>query len=265
MGNVSLRRAGIAAGDRMLLENIDLDIFPGELCAIVGPNGIGKTTLLRTMAGLHPCASGEILIGGQAPAVLSPRARAQQLAFISADAASPAGMSVRDVVRTGRFAHRRWWRWHEEAGDSAIADSALRRVGLSGFGERRCETLSSGERQRVWFALALAQEARTILVDEPTSHLDARYAGEVLRILRSIARSGSAVVVVLHDLNEAAAYADRIALLGDGRLLRIGPPREALHLPSLERSYGVPFEALEIAGDYRIVARTDSSRAVSGS
>ena len=255
MGNLSLREVRIAAGGRTLLAGISFDALPGELVAVVGPNGAGKTTLLRTIAGIAPPADGEIRIDGVDVSRLRARARARAVALIGSDPDMPYGMTVNDVVATGRYAFRPWWDWSQGADDARAARAALAEVGLEAFAERDFETLSSGERRRAWLALALAQDARLVLLDEPTSHLDPRYALETICSIRGIARDAVTAVVVLHDLNEAAAMADRIAVLGDGSLLAFAPPSEALDPAILERAYGIRFERVTVAGSPRVFPR----------
>ena len=153
---------------------------------------------------------------------------------------------------TGRFAHHPWWDWRRTVADADAADAAIRRVGLDAFADRPFGTLSSGEQQRAWIALALAQGARVLLLDEPTSHLDVRYAHEVLGLLKRVATDGATVVVVLHDLNEAAAYADTVALLAGGALIAQGPPRAMIDPIPLERAYGVAFVAVDVDGKRRV-------------
>ena len=255
MGNLNLRGVRLVLGERTLLEDIDLDARGGELLAIVGPNGVGKTTLLRAAAGFLPVAAGAISDDGVDVRTLSHQERAREITLIGDDVETPHGMSVREVVLTGRFAHRAWWDWVTGDADLFATDAALERVALADFGDRSFDTLSSGERQRAWLALALAQDAQTLLLDEPTSHLDARYALEILSLLRDLARDGRAIVAVLHDLNEAAAFADRIAVLGDGRLLACATPEAALEPALLERAFGVAFDKFEVDGGTRVLAR----------
>jgi iron complex transport system ATP-binding protein len=255
MGHLTLRGVRLAIGERTLLEGIDFDVQPGELVAIVGPNGVGKTTLLRATAGFIAPAAGQILIDG---AELRTRGRAQRartVTLIGGDVETPHGMTVREVVVTGRFAHRAWWDWMVGDADLFAADAALERVALRPLRDRPFDTLSSGERQRAWIALALAQDARVVLFDEPTNHLDARYAVEILALLLDLARDGRAVVAVLHDLNEAAAIADRIAVLGQGTLLAYDRPETALDPAVLERAFGIAFDRIDIAGGTRVLAR----------
>jgi iron complex transport system ATP-binding protein len=246
----------VAAGARTLLDDVTLDALPGELIAIVGPNGAGKTTLLRALAGFVESARGEIVLDGAPVRSLRPAARARAVTLIGSDVEVPHdGTTVLEVVTTGRYAYRPWWKWTESSDDRAASLAALERVGLGDFAGRTFESLSSGERQRAWLALALAQDARLVLLDEPTSHLDPRYALEMLCLMRGIARDATTAFVVLHDLNEAAAVADRIAVLGDGRLLACAPPNDALDPEILERAFGVAFDRVIVGGAARVIAR----------
>ncbi len=256
MGHVALRGVRIEVAGRVLIGTFDLDVLPGEFVAIVGANGVGKTTLLRSVAGLTAPAAGHVSLDGTDLAALTPHRRAQLVAALSADPEAPSGMTVREVALSGRFARHPWWDWTRADDDVDAVVAALERVDLAEKADREFETLSSGERQRAWIALALAQGARALMLDEPTSHLDARYALEVLDLLHGIAREGTTVVAVLHDLNEAAAFADRIAVLGEGRLIAYGPPSEVLDPGTLRRAYGVEFTRVEIDGQTRVFARS---------
>jgi len=255
MGHVRLDRVRLAIGGRTLLEEIDFEAAPGEFVAIVGPNGVGKTTLLRAMAGYLPVAAGSASYESVDVRALDQQARARSIALIGDDVETPHGMSVREVVLTGRFAHRAWWDWVTGDADLLATEAALARVALSALADRAFDTLSSGERQRAWLGLPPAQDARTLLLDEPTSHLDARYALEILALLRELANDGRAIVAVLHDLNEAAAFADRIAVLGERQLLACDVPQVALEPALLERAFGVAFERFTIDGGTRVLAR----------
>ncbi|HVA38630.1 MAG TPA: ABC transporter ATP-binding protein [Candidatus Dormibacteraeota bacterium] len=250
---IEVRDVALAYGGRVFVSGITFSLRAGEVMALVGPNGVGKTTLLRAMAGLHAPAAGEITLDGRSLGELTPGVRAREIALVTADAPIVDGVSVREVVASGRLPYRPWWRWAALPDDDAAVREALARTELAELAERPYQALSSGERQRVWLALALAQRARTLLLDEPTSHLDVRHAFEALRLLRALAAEGRAAVVVLHDLNLAAAFADRIALLGAGRLLRCAGPEEALDEGLLRRAYGVRIDVQRRA-DGRVLA-----------
>lgn len=248
---IELRDVALAIGGATLLEGIDARFAPGEFVAVLGPNGVGKTTLLRAVAGLHPPARGAVWIDGADVTRLRALERALRVAFVTSDEVLPDALRVRDVVAIGRFAHHRWWQWRELADDDESIDRALEAVGVETLSQRLFSTLSSGERQRVWIALGLAQETPVLLLDEPTSHLDVRVAHDILALLRALARQGKTIVCVLHDLNDAAAYADRIALLGDRRLLCADAPDAVLGSDLLERTYGIAMERVRL-GDGRL-------------
>jgi iron complex transport system ATP-binding protein len=243
-------------GGQRLLDGIDASISPGELLAVVGPNGVGKTTLLRAIAGLHPPSAGNIAIGGRAIGALTAAQRALQIGFVTSDDVLLDALRVRDVVAIGRFPHHRWWEWRERPDDDDAVDGALAAVHAEAFADRLFSTLSSGERQRVWIAMGLAQATPVLLLDEPTSHLDLRVAHEILALLRRLARAGKTVVCAIHDINDAAAYADRIALLGNGRLAALDVPDRVLAGDVLESTYRIAMERVSLpTGGLRVFAR----------
>jgi iron complex transport system ATP-binding protein len=252
VGHLSVGGLQVQAGGRTLLSGVDLDVSPGEFVAVVGANGVGKTTLLRILAGVAPASAGYVQLDGRMTKDMRADERARALTLLAGEGGEADAMSVREAVAVGRYAHRRWWDWRRSDSDAVAVATALQRVDLVAFAERSLLTLSSGERARVWLALALAQGSQTLLLDEPTSHLDVRFAQEMLRLLREIASTGATVVTVLHDLNEAAAFADRVAILGQGRVLAFDAPRRALTAQMLERAYDVAFEVFETPAGYRI-------------
>ncbi|MGH7328780.1 MAG: ABC transporter ATP-binding protein, partial [Polyangiaceae bacterium] len=230
----------LAYGANVVLDGVTMRLCAGELLAIIGPNGIGKSTLLRAFGGLHVPASGEVIVDGVPIREMSGQSRARRIGLIEVEGAPIANVVVREAVSMGRLPHRPWWRWAPLAEDDAIVDAALERTQLLERSDRLLDALSSGERQRVWVALALAQEAPNLLFDEPTSHLDLRHATSILSLLRALADDGAAVAIVVHDLNLAAAHADRIALLGEGTLLACDAPERVFEEALLSRAYGVP-------------------------
>ncbi len=235
-----MRGVALAHGGCRILEDVSLDVRTGELLALVGPNGVGKSTLLRSLAGRHRIDAGSILVDERAIDTLHPGERSRTIALIEADGALPDRMTVRDVVAGGRLPHRPWWRWSSTDADHRAIDEAIELADIRTLADRPFAELSSGERQRVWIALAVAQQTRLLLLDEPTSHLDIRHSFEMLALVRALVANGKAAVVVLHDLNVAAAFADRIALLAERTLLACGAPAQVLDETLLSRVYGIP-------------------------
>ncbi len=230
----------LAYGSNVVLRDVSMQLGDGELLAIIGPNGAGKSTLLRALGGMHEPQHGSVMVNGRTVSQMSPQERARRLALIEVDSAPVTNVTVREAVAQGRLPHRPWWRWNELPEDEAIIDEALERAQLTDRAERSLEALSSGERQRVWVALALAQRAPSLLFDEPTTHLDLGHAMHILSLLRDLADQGTTVIIVLHDLNVAAAHADRIALVGQNRLLACDVPERVFQEELLSAAYGAP-------------------------
>ncbi|PWK73435.1 iron complex transport system ATP-binding protein [Streptomyces sp. CG 926] len=228
-------------GQREVLAGIDLTARAGEVLALVGPNGAGKSTLLGALAADLPAASGVIRIDGRPVGDWSAPDLALRRSVLPQSAALSFPFPVEDVVRMGRAP----WAGTPlaEADEEAVA-SAMAATEVTDFAARPFSALSGGERARVALARVLAQRAPLLLLDEPTAALDLRHQELVLRICRERAAAGDAVVVVLHDLGLAAAYADRAAVLHDGRIAADGPPSEVFEGELLSRVYRQPVEVL---------------------
>lgn len=223
-----------------VLRDLRLAAQPGRVLALAGPNGAGKTTLLRALARLLRPQHGAVLLDGRDVWQISERDTARRLGLVPQNETSEWPLTVEQMVALGRAAHRGWFRPYSAA-DHAAVDAALEQTGLEPLRSRLLGELSGGERQRALIARALAQQPATILLDEPTAHLDLRYQGAVLGLARRLAHTcGLAVVLSLHDLNLAALYADQVALIADGGLLAEGTPAEVLTAGHLQRAYGVP-------------------------
>lgn len=236
-----------------VLSDVSLEVRTGELLALVGPNGAGKTTLLRAISGLLPPVHGTVFLDQSTVASLDPRAIATRLASVEQSIRCPAELTVRNAVALGRLPHLGRFRAMGPH-DRAVVDGAMERTAIVELAERRVATLSSGERQRVWLAMALAQEPRVLLLDEPTSHLDIHFQIAILELVRDLARSGLTVIASLHDLNLAAEFADRVALVAEHRLLGCGSPGEILSEDLLERAYRTPVERVPLS-DGRFLIR----------
>ncbi|WP_412078147.1 heme ABC transporter ATP-binding protein [Streptomyces xanthophaeus] len=231
----------VRLGQREVLSGIELTARAGEVLALVGPNGAGKSTLLAALAADLPAASGEVRIDGRAVDAWSAPELALRRSVLPQSAALSFPFPVEEVVRMGRAP----WAGtpFADADEEAVA-SAMAATEVTDFAARPFSALSGGERARVALARVLAQRAPLLLLDEPTAALDLRHQELVLRVCRERAAAGDAVVVVLHDLGLAAAYADRAAVLHDGRIAADGPPAEVFEDALLSRVYRQPVEVL---------------------
>ncbi|WP_309095818.1 ABC transporter ATP-binding protein [Streptomyces sp.] len=213
---------------------------PGEVTVLVGPNGSGKSTLLRTVARLQRARRAGLRIDGDIDGLaLSAREFARHVALLTQGRPTPSGLTVRDLVEFGRYPYRgRFGR--PDADASAAVERALALTGVAELAGRGADHLSGGQLQRVWLASCLAQETGVLLLDEPTTYLDLRYQIELLDLVRDLADDhGIAVGVVLHDLDQAAAIADRVTLLEAGRVVADGPPEDVLTPERLTAVYGI--------------------------
>ena len=252
---ISAAGVGFAFGDRVVLDSVSLEAEQGKVLGLVGPNGSGKTTLLRTLYASLAAQGGSVLIDGARLPSLSAREIARQIAVVVQEVPGELPLLVSDMVLLGRTPHRTGF-GGSGAADERIAAAALARVGALHLAAESFDSLSGGERQRVLIARALAQETPHLLLDEPTNHLDVRYQHEVLDLVRTLAAAnGRTVIVVLHDLNLAARYCDRILLLAAGRVVASGTPAEVLAPEYLEPVYGVSVRRLELDDGFQLVFR----------
>jgi len=223
-----------------VVHGVSLRLEAGVVTALIGPNGSGKSTVLRSLARLHPVTSGTVELAGADSAPLSARAFARQVTLLSQSRPHPSGLTVSDVVAFGRHPHRRRFAALTEA-DRRSIDHAMDLTGTTAMAERPVDQLSGGELQRVWLASCLAQDTGILLLDEPTNHLDLRYQVETLDLLRELAdHHGTAIGVVLHDLNQTATVADRVVLLHHGRVRAAGDPADVLTADHLSEVYELP-------------------------
>lgn len=244
-----------------VVHDAEIHLEPGKVTALVGPNGSGKSTLLRALARLHRPDAGRVLLAadnghtmspgaaGAEPAdlvghgidaaTLSGRDFARRVTLLAQSRPTPGGITVRELVEFGRHPHRGRW----IAGDAGGADIVARAMALTGvaaFADQPVDRLSGGQLQRVWLASCLAQDTGVLLLDEPTTYLDLRYQVELLDLIRELADDhGVTIGVVLHDLDQAAAVADRVVLLESGRVRAVGTPAEVLVSDVLSSAYGI--------------------------
>ncbi len=240
-------RLAVRIGERWLCCEFSLRLAAGECLVLLGPNGAGKTTLLHTLAGLRPPAVGELRLGGLPVAAWSAQAAARYRGLLVQQQPDHFAASVLDTVLVGRHPHLGRWGW-EGPEDEAIARAALADVGMADMTERDILTLSGGERQRVALAAVLAQAPQLFLLDEPLNHLDLRHQIGVLELLRTLAGAGRGVVMVLHDINLAARFADQVILLDGRGGVQAGDRDTVLRPELLSRAFGHPLRCIEAEG-----------------
>lgn len=228
---------------RPVLEDVTLDFRPGEVLAILGPNGCGKSTLLRASNGLLVRSGGQVLVDGVPLEHLSAKEIAQKIAYLPQSRPVP-NITAGRMVLHGRFPYLSYPRWYRQK-DHEMVETALDQVGAQDLAGRPLPQLSGGQRQKVYLALALAQDTGTILMDEPTTYLDVSCQLEVMALARRLAAEGRAVVMVLHDLCLALQFAHRTALLQDGRVVFTGAPEELYRSRTLEQVMGVALGQVE--------------------
>ncbi|MGR9173926.1 ABC transporter ATP-binding protein [Rhizobium sp. KDH_Rht_773_N] len=251
----TLAASGLSAGygEDEILHGLDLAVPPGRITVIVGANACGKSTLLRAMSRLLAPRRGQVLLDGKSIHHTASRELARTLGLLPQSPIAPEGITVADLVSRGRHPHQslfsRWTRRDDEAVDAAL--NATRTADLA---ERLVDELSGGQRQRVWIAMALAQETQVLLLDEPTTFLDISHQVEVLDLLTDLNHErGTTVVMVLHDLNLAARYADHLVAMTDGRVHVSGPPQQVLTEDNVRQVFGL---------ESRIIADPTSGRPI---
>ncbi len=252
-----LRIEGLRAGygTQGVLEDVTFHLPPGRFVALLGPNAAGKTTLLRVITGVLRPWRGTVTWQGRDLTALSPRARARLVAMVPQARRLPPGFTVYQTVLLGRTPYLNWLGF-PSARDRQAVERALHLTGLTSLAHRAIHTLSGGEQQRVLVARALAQDTPIVLFDEPTTHLDLRYQMDILGLARRLAHEEHrAVLAVLHDLNQAALYADTVILLHRGRIVASGPPQEVLTPSRIQDVYGVETEILRCNGSLLVVPR----------
>jgi iron complex transport system ATP-binding protein len=236
------------AADSPALDGVTLEVPRGRVTAILGPNGSGKSTLLRALLGVVPAAAGRVELGGRPLSAWSRAALAREIGVVPQGEESAFPMTVREMVGMGRYPHLGPWR-REGAADREAVRAAMARCDVEELAGRSVATLSGGERQRTRIARALAQQAPTLALDEPTAALDVAHEMEIFELVRALSTdSGATVLLVTHNLNLAARFADGLVLLDRGRVAASGAPAAVLAADVLERVYGWPVRVLPFAG-----------------
>ncbi|WJV47953.1 ABC transporter ATP-binding protein [Streptomyces flavofungini] len=241
---LTARELTLAYEDRTVVHDLDLAVPDGRVTVIVGPNACGKSTTLRALGRLLKPKGGAVLLDGEALAKLPTRHIAQQIGLLPQTPVAPEAITVGDLVARGRQPHQRWWQQWSDADETAVTE-AMERTDVAALAERSVDELSGGQRQRVWIAMALAQETDILLLDEPTTYLDISHQIEVLDLVRQLATTtrdgdrGRTVAVVLHDLNQAARYADHLVAMKEGRVVARGTPAEVVTEELVREVFGL--------------------------
>jgi len=246
LSQLQIKGVAITAGGRTLVHDLTLDLRGGEFLAILGRNGSGKSLTLHALAGLNPLSEGKVLLDGENLARMPRRRIAQRLGLLLQDREESLSLSALESALIGRHPHLKFWQ-RESPDDLAIAQAALRRVGLGDFSRRGVSTLSGGEQRRAAMASLLTQQPQIYLLDEPTNHLDPHHQIHMLQVFRELCQQGASVIATLHDPTLAERFAERALLLyGDGRY-QLGPVAEVLTPEELSALYLTPILAVGAA------------------
>ena len=236
--NVNVQDLRKLYGNQAVLDGVQFAVRPGECFGIIGPNGSGKSTLLKMLSGVERADSGHVHLNGVDIAKMKIKQIARKIAVLLQEALSPVDYSVRDVIEMGRYPHQNWWGIDDTECTSLIADISYK-LCLEHLLHRAVSTLSGGERQRVAIAKAMAQQPDLLLLDEPTTFLDIGYQMQMMDMVRNWqVEQGITVITVLHDLNLAAQYCDRILILNQGKQIALGTPAEVISDHLIESVYG---------------------------
>ncbi|XVV06126.1 ABC transporter ATP-binding protein [Actinosynnema sp. CA-248983] len=236
---LSAQSLRLGYGESVVVDDLSVDVLDGTVTAIIGPNGCGKSTLLRALARLLRPSSGAVLLDGKEIDRLPTREVARVVGLLPQSPVAPEGLTVADLVARGRHPHQRWYRQWSSADEEAI-ERALVLTGMAELADRQVDHLSGGQRQRAWISMTLAQETDLLLLDEPITYLDLAHQIDVLDLVHRLHRErGTTVVMVLHDLNLAARYADTLVAMRGGRVLAQGAPEEVLTEAMLEEVFGL--------------------------
>ena len=247
---IELTSVGLALDGRAILKNVSLQVFPGEVLALVGPNGAGKSSLLSVMSGDVPATTGRASLQGRDVSKYRVDEAARQRAVLMQSNEVSFPFTVWEIVEMGRAP---WARTTSLADDNKAIAEALEKADVRHLVERRFNQLSGGERARVSLARVLAQRTPAVLLDEPTAALDLKHQESVMKTVREIAGQGRAVVVVVHDLSVAAGYADRVAMVVEGKIAAVGSPREVITAKRVSEVYGVAVDIETVGSPARPV------------
>lgn len=223
-----------------IVKDVSLSLHKGEWLSLVGANGSGKSTLLKLCSRILSPQTGTVLLDGKAIHHQSAQSVARQLAILPQQQTIPSGLTVRQLVSLGRTPHQPWWQWDLNLEDREMVEKAIAQTQLTAFSDRPVEQLSGGERQRAFLALTLAQDPQVLLLDEPTTFLDLHHQLELLELLKNLNQERRlSIITVLHDINLAVRYSDRLAMLKQGEITAIGTPPDVITSENLRQVFDV--------------------------
>lgn len=232
----------IRYAQKNVIRNFSFTVNKGEIVSIIGPNGSGKSTLLKAIARHIPYYEGSVELAGTNLKTMSPKQVARQLCMLSQKNQAPHDMTVGDLVAYGRYPHKKWFEKLNDE-DREIIQWSLEKTHLTAYENRTVSSLSGGESQRAWIAMALAQRPQVLLLDEPTTYLDISHQHEVLELIRELNREmGMTIVMVLHDLNQASRYSDNIIVVQAGEKAMDGPPNQVMTTNMIRQVYRMDSE-----------------------
>ncbi|MEK4510109.1 ABC transporter ATP-binding protein [Paenibacillus anaericanus] len=241
----------IRYSDKTIVNDFSINVEEGEVVSIIGPNGSGKSTILKGVTGLIPCKSGQICIANQEANLLNNKQISKLMCMLCQGNVSPVDMTVGELISYGRMPHKKWYE-RMDAEDFEIIEWALMKTGMLNFKDRLVSSLSGGEAQKAWLAMALAQCPKVLLLDEPTTYLDIAHQLEVLDLVRSLNRELKlTVVMVLHDLNHASTYSDKVCVIKKGSVQTYGRPQDVLTQELIRSVYGVETEIEQLPNNAR--------------
>lgn len=245
MSCISTKNLNISYGNLDIVKDLNLDIPKGKITTIIGSNGCGKSTILKTIARIIQAKSGDIFVNNINIKEQSPKDLAKVMAVLPQSPQAPSGLTVEELIAYGRFPHQKGFgKMRKE--DEDIVTWALKSTGIEDFRERPMEALSGGQRQRAWIAMALAQQTEILILDEPTTYLDLAHQLEILKLLEELNRKqGTTIIMVIHELNNAARFADHMIGVKKGKVVCQGTAHEVMTKENLKELFNIDAEIVE--------------------
>lgn len=227
---------------KKILQQFQLDVEKGDIVSIIGPNGSGKSTALKAMSRMIPVQKGTVFLDGKDLHSLGSKSISKQMSVLFQSNEAPADLTVEELVKYGRVPHKKWYERTSNE-DLEIVEWAIEKTGLESYKQRQVSSLSGGEAQRAWIAMSLAQRPQVLLLDEPTTYLDIAHQLQLLELIHNVNRDlGMTIVMVLHDLNQASIYSDKICILSKGEVVDYGTPEKVMTEEMIRSVYGVECE-----------------------